>query len=96
MQGIDQGLVQLQQRLTAGAHHHRFAAGTAGPLRGHRHRQGFSSVELAAAGPIGADEVGIAELADRACPIALAPGPEVAAGKAAEHRRPSGARALAL
>ena len=51
---------------------------------------------LAAALAVGADEVGVAELADRRCAIALASGPEVATGKAAKHRRPSGARALAL
>ena len=49
-----------------------------------------------AAFAVGADKVRVAELADRRCAVALATGPEVTAGKPAEHRRPPGARALAL
>ena len=54
------------------------------------------SSELAAADTIGADEIGVAEAADRVRAIFLAAAPQVAAGKAAEHRRPPGLGALAL
>ena len=53
------------------------------------------SAEAAAALSIGADEIGIAELADRGGAILLSPGPEIAAGKAAEHRRAPGLSAFA-
>jgi hypothetical protein len=52
--------------------------------------------EFAAALAVGADEIGVAELAHRRGAVAFAPGPQVAAGKAAKHGRPAGVRALAL
>ena len=47
-------------------------------------------------GAVGADEIGVAEAADGAGAILLAAAPQVAAGEAAEHRRPAGLAALAL
>src|SRR6185295_11959273 len=52
--------------------------------------------KLPPAGPIRADEIGVAELADRLGAIGLAAAPEVAPGEAAEDRGPSGVRTLAL
>ena len=52
--------------------------------------------ELAAARPIGADKIGVAELADRVGAILFQPAPQIAAGKAQEHRGAAGLRALAL
>ena len=50
----------------------------------------------AALGAVHADKIGVAECADRVGPVLLAPGPQIAAGKPAEHRRPPGQRPLAL
>jgi hypothetical protein len=58
--------------------------------------QHVGGVEASAAFAIGADKVGVAEAADGARAIGLATGPQVAAGEATEHRRPSGVCALAL
>jgi hypothetical protein len=52
--------------------------------------------EPSAARSIRADEVGVAELADRAVPVAFVPGPQVATGEPAEHRRTPSVSALAL
>src|SRR5205814_3178386 len=41
--------------------------------------------ELAAAGPIGADEIGVAKTADRVSAILFQPAPQITAGKAQEH-----------
>ncbi len=53
-------------------------------------------LEAAAAFAVDADEIGVAELADRGRAILLAAGPEIAAGKTAKHRRASGLSAFAL
>ena len=50
----------------------------------------------AAAGTVGAEEIGVAELADGRAAVFFAPRPQVAAGEAAEHRRPPRVRAFAL
>ena len=52
--------------------------------------------ELAAAGAVGADKVGVAEIALRARPVLLAPRPQVAAGEAQEHRAAPRLHPLAL
>ncbi len=52
--------------------------------------------EFSAAGAVGADEVGIAELADGAVAVFLTAGPEVAAGEAAEDRGAASVGAFAL
>src|SRR3546814_17027353 len=46
--------------------------------------------------PVGADEIGVAELTDRLGAILLAPRPQIAAGEAAEDRAAARLRALAL
>ena len=52
--------------------------------------------ELAAARPVGADEIGVAEIAWAVAPVLLAPAPQIAAGKAQEHRAAARLHALAL
>ena len=66
------------------------------PRGSDRRARSCSGREPAAARPVRADEVGVAELADRASAVLLAAGPQVAAGEAAEHRGPAGVGALAL
>ena len=99
MQRVDQGRVQLQQRLATRDHDEALALLTGrrvGPERGDARGQGLRRVELAAAQAIGADEVGVAEAALRGRAILFATAPQVAAGEAAEHRGPSGTQALSL
>ena len=89
------GVVQLQQRLAAGADD----IGLPPRLRPLRRTARASAArirELAAAGPVGADEIGVAEFAHRLRAVPLQPAPQIAAGKAQEHRGPAGVRALAL
>jgi len=96
MHGVDQGTVELQQRFAAGEHHV-FAGRISGwPQAVDLGRQQVRFLELAAAFAIGADEIGIAELAHGARAVGFAPGPEVAAGKPAKHGRPPSMGALAL
>src|SRR5688572_17507618 len=52
--------------------------------------------ELAPARPVGADEIGVAEITLRHRPVLLAPRPQVAAGKAQEDRAAARLHALAL
>src|SRR5437588_2676482 len=52
--------------------------------------------ETTAAGAVGADEIGVAEVADGVGPVFFAPRPQVAAGEAAEDRRAAGVGAFAL
>ena len=59
---------------------------------GQRIRRG----ELAPAVPVHADKIRIAEAADGARPILLAPAPQIAAGEAQKDRRPARLSALAL
>ena len=58
--------------------------------------KGTRVVEAAAAFPIHADEVRVAEIARRRRAIHLSSAPQIAAGEAAEHRRPAGVTAFAL
>src|SRR6185437_8380453 len=87
MERLDERLVELQQRLAAGADDEarRRALGRpgapdrAGEIRGRG--------EAAAARAVGADEIGVAEAAYRVGAVGLAAAPQIAAGEAAEHRR---------
>ena len=70
------------------------------PLPRQASRQAAASASASANLPppvaVGADEVGVAEIAGRRLAVCLAARPQIAAGKAAEHRRPPGLRAFAL
>ena len=55
-----------------------------------------SIAELAPAGTIDADEIGVAKGAGGGRPVDLPPAPQVAPGKAQEHGTPPGLRAFAL
>ena len=88
-------IVELQRRFASRAHHEPVCSARP-PGPDDRGCQGTGASEHAAAGTVGADEVGVAELADGLGPIDLAPAPQVAAREAAEHRRPARLRALAL
>ncbi|MNT29749.1 hypothetical protein D3C72_1655060 [compost metagenome] len=96
MQRVDQRRIELQQRLAPGAHHQRLAARALRPFRGDRRGQFPGGTVLAAAGAIGADEIRVAELAYRAGAVLFPAAPQVAAGKAAEHRGAAGVGAFAL
>ena len=92
---VDQGGIELKHRLPAGDHHQpailAFTPGRehmVGQLRGVR--------ELPTTLPVGADEIGVAEIAGRRDAVFLAAGPEIAAGKAQEHGRAASLRAFAL
>src|SRR3546814_13531227 len=52
--------------------------------------------ELAPARAVGADEIGVAEAADRGRAVLLAPCPQIAPGKAHEHRTAPALHALTL
>src|SRR6185312_16749912 len=83
------------QRLAAGQHH--IAVGiVAGPLSGDHIGKLIGRGVAAAERAVGADKVGIAELANGGGAILFAAAPEVAAGKTAKHRRAAGMRAFAL
>ena len=94
MQRVDQRSVDLEQRLAA-RQHCEAPAGLSPQRRGGA-RDALGVGELAAALPVHADEIGVAELADRLFPVLLAAGPQVAAGEADEDRAPAGMDALAL
>src|SRR5690606_23753104 len=64
--------------------------------RGTGAREQLGSRELAAAGAVRADEIGVAEAAVGGLAVLLAPRPQVAAGKPAEDRGGAGIRALTL
>ena len=66
------GSVELKQRLAAGADDVGPAAGTRRPLRRDGGGQGRGVGEPAAAGAVGADEIGVAEAADGRCPVRFA------------------------
>jgi hypothetical protein len=85
----------LQQGLAAGADHQPVVA-IAGPGPGHGIGQIICRGEFAAAGPVGADEIGVAKGADSAGAILLASAPQVAARESAEHGSATGLTALAL
>src|SRR5262249_25079594 len=94
VQRSGQRCVDLQERLAAGQHD-KAALAALPPLRFNRGSEGVGRV-LAAAGAVGADEVGVAEFANGLGAVLLAAGPQIAAGKTAEHRRAAGLCALAL
>src|SRR6185295_10972758 len=95
MQRIDEGRIDLQQRLAAGQDH--VAVGiVAGPLPGDDIGEFVRRGVAAAQRAVGADKVGIAELAGGAGAILFAAAPEVAAGETAKHRRAAGMRTFAL
>src|SRR5581483_5228553 len=88
----DQRIVELQQRFAAGADDEPNLAADARDVLGQLARR----PEVAAPGAAGADEVGVAELADGVGALCFPPRPQVAAGEPAEHRGASGVRAFAL
>src|SRR5471032_2974548 len=92
----DQFKIQLQQRFAAREDDVFAGRVSAWPQRVDSRRQRLGRGELAAALAVGADEVGVAELADGAGAVAFTAGPQVAAGKAAEHGGTPGMGALAL
>ncbi len=95
LQGCDQGRIQLEQGLAAGADHQPVCSAT-GPCRRDRVGQRLRIRKAAAPWTVHANKVGVAEGADRLGPVGLAPGPEVAARKSAEHGRPAGLPPLPL
>src|SRR6476646_1204470 len=96
MKRRDQRLVYLQHRLASGEHHERRRAAIAAPrvAAGAGKRTGIG--ELAATIAIGANKIGVAEIADGASAVGLAAGPQVAAGETAEHGGPPRLGAFAL
>ncbi len=96
VQGFEQRFVELQERLAPGADDEAVFAKVRRPRGENRAREPIGGFEFAAARAVGAGEVGVAEPAERRGPVFLAPRPEVAAGKAQEHRGPAGIHAFAL
>src|SRR5262249_2942727 len=96
MQRGDQRLVDLKQRAPAGEYYEGRRRAVAAPRLAGSLGEIVGADELAAAIAMGADEVGVAEIANRRCAVDLAAGPQIAAGEAAEHGRPSGLHAFAL
>src|SRR5215211_8709296 len=95
MEGLDQGGVHLQQGLSARQYAEAMAF-AARPLAFDRVGQIVRALVPPSAAPVSADKVRVAELARGGGAIRLAPGPEIAASEAAEHRAPAGLRALPL
>ena len=96
MQRVDERRVELEQRLPARAHDEPMRAILLRPqchdLRDELGRRAVLAAVLA----VGADEVGVAELADGLGTVLFTPRPQVAPCKPAEHGRTTGVRALAL
>src|SRR3546814_19020899 len=90
-----QRVVDLQHRLAAGQHDIAVLAALA-PVFGDDVGERRGAFIFAAQRPVGADEIGVAELTDRLGAILLAPRPQIAAGEAAEDRAAARLRALAL
>jgi hypothetical protein len=88
------GLVELEERLAARGHHE--GAPAAGPFCAHGLGERTRVGEFAAAGPVGADEVGVAEVAEGAGAVGFAPRPQVAAGEAQKDGGAPALSALAL
>jgi hypothetical protein len=95
MHAIKQRLIELQQRFTAGKYHV-FAGRVVGRPQAVDCLDQSGCIVFTAQYAVGADKISIAKLADRGGAICFTAAPEVAAGKTAKHRRPSGLRALAL
>src|SRR5690606_36073333 len=87
MEGVDQGLIQLQQGFATGADHIGRTLAEIWPEPGHLVGNRLGRIVAAAEAAIGAHEIRIAEIADRRGAILLPPGPEIALAEAAEHRR---------
>ena len=99
MQGREGWRMGRQQRLTAGTDDvaRALAIGeSAAPDTCNMIGKRFRAAELAAILAIGADKVGVTELADRLGAVALQPAPEITARKAQENSRAPGLCALAL
>src|SRR5262245_30343118 len=96
MKRRDERLIDLQHRLAAGQHDIRPRSRIAVPRGAGGAGEAGGVGELAAARSIGADEIGVAEIADGAGTVRLAARPEIAAGEAAEHGRAAGLHAFAL
>lgn len=82
MQRINQSPVDLQEWFTARQHYVWTACQTIRPCFCNELGQTSRIMELPAHGPIGAYEICVAELADRAIPVSLKTCPKVATGKA--------------
>src|SRR5258705_1079270 len=96
MQRVDGRGVELQQGLAARAHHEAVRARGTRPFALDRVGERFRVAELSAARTVGADEIGVAEIARGARAILFTAGPQVAAGEAAEDGGGAGVGALAL
>ncbi len=86
--------VHLERGLAAGEHGPRVSRGR--PLAPDRVGERVRGGVFAAARAVGADEIRVAELARGARAVLFVPRPQIAAGEAAEHRRPPGVHAFAL
>src|SRR5262245_62084756 len=86
MQCLNQRRVELQQRFTARQHNKTALPFFRWPSFRNCVDQLFASTEASAAVAVCADKFRITELADSPRPISLTARPEIAAGKAAEHR----------
>ena len=95
MKSFNQRLVELQQRLAAGAYHIG-AACLPGRPQGRNARCQLRCCKAAAAGAIGAPKIGIAKLADGGGAVLFAAAPEIAARKAAKDGRTAALRTLTL
>lgn len=95
VQRIDERLVDLQHRLAARAHDE-FVRLAFRPQRCDLRDEFRRRFVLATVFAIGADEIGVAKLADGVRAIFLAPRPQIAARETAEHGRTPGIGAFAL
>ena len=95
MERLDQRRIELQQWLAAGAHH-QAVRGRLTPAGCHGSRKRLGIGKLAAARPVGANEIRVAKGANRLGAILFPPGPQIAAGKAQENRPPPGLRTFTL
>jgi len=85
VQGFDQSFVHLQQGLATGQHHKAVRGVGGWPKAGNGGGQGWGAVKLAAVRAIGADKVGVAELANGRAAVFFAAAPQVASGETAKH-----------
>ncbi len=96
MQGIDQCLVELKERLAPGENHVFFSCAGGRPLLIDHGCELAGIGVLVAQHTIRTDEIGVTETADRRGAILLSSRPQIASGKTTKHRWTSGLRALAL
>src|SRR5262249_18225460 len=92
---INQGRIKLQQGFTAGENDKAVFL-PRGPGAFNRGGERLRICETAAARPVDSNEIRIAKRANRVGSVFFVAGPEVAARKAAKHRRAAALRALAL